>query len=312
VMGKAFVTLHGGLGNQLFQAALVLWLRDARGIDAKLIDPGGRLGIPGPYTRVCQINEILIDEHIQRGPLAILLHLLSLSSKWQALFGRFGLVKLLTLPSFASCADLLEFNKVLSGNKPMLSVFLGYWQEPFILSATSVEMQKLAHPVLKKRLFHIDQMLLRSGRPCINETLVVHVRRGDLTKINSAILLGSSYYKSAFAALEELHATKRLKPKAIGVVSDEPDVALPLIQALQPSAYVIDLEDPLDALAAISFAHSRFLANSTLSIWGGVLSSADSPTFYPALWDLEKNQGARLCQSFNWSVIDGLGLDHAT
>jgi hypothetical protein len=125
-----------------------------------------------------------------------------------------------------------------------------------------------------------------------------------LASINSALLLGSQYYKSAFSALLKSERNGFTDFKAIGIVSDQPELALPLIQALQPSAYVVDLDDPIDVLAVLAMAHSRVLANSTLSIWAGVLSPADSPTVYSEVWDLDRSHGSELCRSFGWIPVN--------
>ena len=302
-MAKSFVTLHGGLGNQLFQAAFVIWLRKVKGVEAQFIDPGAE-GVPGPHSRVCQLDQLLRDEHIMRGIAAFILHIASLSRKWQALFGRIGLIRCISLPCRADGNELLGFHQSLSKSNYEISVFYGYWQEAFVLKASASEMRIRSRPELCRRLGNIDQMLLNSGRSCISETLLVHVRRGDLATTNSAILLGSQYYNTAFSALNHRGEFSNSNPRAIGIVSDEPDVALPLIQALHHNAYIIDLEDPLDVLAALSMAHSRILANSTLSIWAGILSPTDSSTVYSTVWDMNQSHGSELCRPFGWIPVN--------
>lgn len=304
-MPKTFVTLHGGLGNQLFQAAFAIWLRKVKGYEVQLIDPGVE-GTPGPNSRVCQLDQLLSDEHVVRGVAAFILHIASLSRKWQAFFGRIGFIRCIPLSYHADRAELLSFYRFLPKRNCEVLVFYGYWQEDFVLQASAAEMRSRSRPELCRRLGNIDRMLLNSGKPCIGDTLLVHVRRGDLAAVSSAILLGSEYYGAAFSALGQGGESNSFNSRAIGIVSDQPDIALSLIQAFDHNAYVIDLEDPLDVLAALSMAHSRILANSTLSIWAGVLSPIESPTVYSTLWDMDQSHGSQLCRLFGWIPVNPL------
>lgn len=304
-MRKAFVTLHGGLGNQLFQAAFAEWLRKTQSFHVQLIDPGPK-GLPGRQARVCQLNNLLVDEVLMRGPVAALLHFASLSRKWQITLGRFGLIRRAGEPSFEHDLPNLDSLECRRLDRYGLSVFYGYWQNSSVLTASASHIRSRAQPELIRRAERLDQELMHAGRPRISETLVVHVRRGDLASLNGILLLDSLYYKRAFAALIRQAEFEGKAPRAIGIVSDQPEIALPIVQAVEPSAAVLDLQDPLDALAALSMAHSRILANSTLSVWGGVLGPLSRPTVYPSVWDMVDNRGFKLCQPFDWISVNPL------
>lgn len=274
-----FVTIQGGLGNQLFQAALILWLRAAWGISAHPLDPGCQ-GQPGPMSRVCQIDQLFPDLQVKRGFAVYLLHALSLSRKWQHLVGDAGFV--------SRIADESTLNQVLRQHLelpsfrgfPKVFVFSGHLQRLGLFSTIIPSMIKSVRPILLNRSIHIDNMLFGSGRLPLASTLIIHVRRGDVLSLQDAVLLQSDYYMRALEVLSERDGCSSL---AVAVVSDEPEVALGLIKRLVPSAFILNLDDPLDVLAAMAMSHALILANSTLSLWGAVFSVSRANVIGPCI-----------------------------
>lgn len=267
-MSKLFITIQGGLGNQLFQAALIIWLRSNLGISVQPIDPGSQ-GKPGPYDRICQIDQLFPAIRIRRGFIAHLLHIASLSRKWQCALGKIGLVN--RIADEVSLSQILRRNLRASNFRGFFRLYVlsAHLQSLKLVKPVIPSMIKNIHPVLTKRAFHIDNMLSRSNRPPLAATLVVHVRRGDVLTLQNSELLGYDYYKNALDAIVKKHG---FCPSAIAVVSDEPEIALGLIQQISPSAYLLNFDDPIDVLSAMAMAYGLVLANSTLSLWGAIFS----------------------------------------
>lgn len=291
-MSIIFITIQGGLGNQLFQAALLFWLRKNWGISAKMIYPGGG-GTPGPDTRICQLNELFPSENVISGFFAYLLHLLSLSRKWQLLFGSSGLV--------CSLADVLSLEQVLQhtsfGNRLLrrhsIFVFSAHWQRLGLLVDVIPFIQKTVSSSLEDRAARVDSWLAANQRAPLAETLVIHVRRGDVLTLSRAVLLGVDYYRNA---LDAFAVHRSYYPTAIAVVSDDPDKAIELVRYVAPSAYVLDLQDPVDVLAAMTNSQAVVLANSTLSLWAAILSKDRSCIVAPTI---------ELIGACSWDEITG-------
>jgi len=268
-MSIFFVTIQGGLGNQLFQAALICWMQANWDISAQPLDPG-KQAKPGKFERSCQIDQLFPKLRIRRGCLSYLIHILSLSRKWQSSSGKFGLV--------CRIADEDSLQRIMRGNLQestfkrffKLYVFSGHIQSLKLIKSVMHSMIAHVRPVLSCRASRIDNMLSLSKKPPLASTLVVHVRRGDILTLQNSFLLEYNYYKHA---LDALKGDQSFCPTAVAVVSDQPETAIALIQQLSPSAYLLDLDDPIDVLSAMATAYGLVLANSTLSLWGAIFST---------------------------------------
>jgi hypothetical protein len=285
VMGsnhRVWISLTGGLGNQLFQLAA------AYSLDPSEIVLESRFGMPRRTKNIPDILYFEFPEKIKWGkddpePLffrKVVGFLLRVGIKPRK-FEKYRLVKIFALIiskvliSFrvGKNVEIVTANDV--GYSPIQTtsdnIFLiGYFQ-----SWRFAELPKVRDFLNSLTLKEMSPLLIEHERLALEELpLVVHVRLGDYRLENDFGLLSPRYYESILEMWSS-GAYKRL-----WLFSDEPSEALELIPAnLREHARVIDdkSETPCVTLELMRLGYGYVIANSSLSWWGAMLSRTENP-----------------------------------
>ena len=112
----------------------------------------------------------------------------------------------------------------------------------------------------------------------------IHIRRGDYILHEESIgLMGPEYYKRAIKkALEERIVDR------FAVFSDDPEVALAMLKNVLPpeTIWPKDFESlsPAENLMLMSYADTLIIANSTFSLFAGLLAREESLIIRPSRW----------------------------
>lgn len=289
-MPKSFVRVMGGLGNQIFQYALAQWLRRELNVLPVLYDPGSDAS-PGPLNRAVQLSELFRDCQIVNGPAAKAINVLSLSRKYQVALSAIGFRHY----TFFAPESWQSLSSTLAGaTQRRHSVISGYFQFNELVLTQLDGLRVGAATELEKRSTH----LTRSGalqnmdfeRDCL-----IHVRRGDYGEIDGYPLLDQDYY----AAAQEVLRKQGFRGQMY-CVSDDPLEAERMLYNAGVSAVSLNLCNPLDVLGAIAYSRHKIIANSTLSLWGGLLGRQDGRVVFPAEWLPGNQEVPALCHSVGW------------
>jgi hypothetical protein len=289
-MHTVFVRVMGGLGNQIFQYAFAQWLRYELAVSTILFDSGSD-ELPGPLTRAMQLSDLFEDCQILDGVVAKGIHFLSLSRKCQALLGAFRFRHYV----FDAARGWQSFcREIAEVKKHQFSVVSGYFQAADLVRSQIDVLRSKANPELKKRVTKLaDAGALRKlnfKRDCI-----IHVRRGDYIQIDGYLLLARQYYAMGGELLN-----RRGFSGEVYFVSDDP---LEAGRVLRDAGFVpicLELSDPVDVLAVIARAEFKVIANSTLSLWGGLLGQHEACVVFPAEWLPGLDEIPRLCETMGW------------
>jgi len=280
-----YVSLTGGLGNQLFQFAAG---RSCSSNDTLYLI--SCLGVPrttGEEPDICDFElgngvELLPCNHRHLLSKKVFNFLISMSTgrrRWilktppilKIVSAMASLVFRIELRIFAKIfvSNGIGFSKVSS--KRAITFPVGYFQT--YRSITTGEMLRFDSDIcLKSKNPLIEQ--LREEASQLNP-LIVHVRLGDYKSETGFGILGIDYYESAISSqLEDK------KIKEIWLFSDETELAISRI----PKRYlqmtrVMKLEgfSPAQVLEVMRLGHSYVIANSTFSWWGAFLSYSENP-----------------------------------
>jgi hypothetical protein len=279
---RVWISLTGGLGNQLFQFAA------AYSLDPVEIVLESRFGAPRKTENIPDIFYYEFPENIKLGksgpdPLffrKVVGYLLRMGIKPRK-FEKYTLIrcsielisKLLISLRLWRNLEISVANNV--GYSPIQtrgeSIFLiGYFQTWHFAESPKVR-DFLNTLILKEK----PMLLIEHEKLAMEELpLVVHVRLGDYRMENEFGLLSPDYYES----INELWAAGSFRK--LWLFSDEPAQALDLIPAnLREYTRVIDdkSEAPSVTLELMRLGQGYVIANSSLGWWGAKLSRAENP-----------------------------------
>ena len=279
---RVWISLTGGLGNQLFQLAA------AYSLDSDEIFLESRFGMPRKTKNIPDILYFELPEKIKLGkvdpePLffrKVVGYLLRMGIKPKK-FERNRLVKSLivltskVLISFrvGRCVDIVTANDV--GYSPIQTrsrntFLIGYFQ-----TWRFTELPYVRNFLNSLTLKEKSPLLIEHERFALEELpLVVHVRLGDYRQENDFGLLSPQYYES----INEMWSSGAYKK--LWLFSDEPTEALGLIPAnLMKHTRVIDdkSEAPCVTLELMRLGYGYVIANSSLGWWGAMLSRTENP-----------------------------------
>jgi hypothetical protein len=280
---RVWISLTGGLGNQLFQLAA------ACSLDPSELVLESRFGMPRKTKNIPDILYFEFPEKIKWGKEApeplffrkVVGFLLRAGIEPRKV-EESRLVKTLivviskVLISFrvGKNVDIVTANDV--GYSPIQTkssnIFLiGYFQ-----TWRYAELPEVRDFLKSLTLKEKSPLLIEHEKLALEEfPLVVHVRLGDYRLENDFGLLSSRYYES-IAELWSSGAYKKL-----WLFSDEPTEALELIPAnLWEHTRVIDdkSEAPCVTLELMRLGYGYVIANSSLSWWGAMLSRTENPS----------------------------------
>jgi hypothetical protein len=180
-------------------------------------------------------------------------------------------------------------------NDPMLLKldgynFYGYWQHPGYYSEIMPELKEVFR--VKKEFYTKEYLALKEQIIC-NESVSLHVRRGDYVSINGHHLLGPEYY---------LNALDKVKDKGkVYVFSDD----IPWCRQQFTDVTFVEIGIEYLEFELMRFCQHNIIANSTYSWWAATLN--DNPNkivITPKKWRVKEKEQAkmdeRLFLSENW------------
>jgi hypothetical protein len=285
-----YISLTGGLGNQLFQYAAALYQSDTRAVSLV-----SSLGFPRKSKAGrAEIFSFAITEPEISGNAGWLIKKVAGYLLRQGIYRKklenFEIFRVLTL--FVGKIVLsLYFWKKLSliigkgvgfheliqskGNQLLIGYFQTfYW-------ASDPQVLKQLHQIKLKD--DSPKVLDYRGLANVEKPLVVHIRLGDYKNEGDFGILPETYYSSAiqdqlksekFGAIwlfsDELEAAQQMLPKELSI-------RVRLVQEIDESAAA--------TLQVMRFGHGYVIANSTFSWWGAFLSlNSDAKVIAPSPW----------------------------
>lgn len=310
---RTWVSLTGGLGNQLFQFAA------ANSIDSDQITLISRFGMPRttggkPDLLFYKMPQNVSYEEKSKDPIffrKVVGYILragimpkgfeQIKMIWNFIHLSASLLisaRLGTLLTFCVGRDV-GFSEINPKSKKIM--LIGYFQ-----TYQFMKFPKVAR-VLRELELEVKPTILLEHEIFAQEEipLVVHVRLGDYRLEKNFGLLSENYYKN----VEELWALG--KYKQIWLFSDEPEVALSLIpKNLHNQTRIIrdENENPATTLELMRLGSGYLIANSSLSWWGAMLSRNDSPVVVaPIPWFRSMPEPIYLVPE-QWSRQDGFNF----
>lgn len=275
------VNVIGGLGNQMFQYALFIALKNRFPYEEILLDASlmSSYGIHNglELTRVFGLE-------IPQASFRRLLKLTypAYNYRISRLFDKFLPVRKTELRDISS-PDLLL--KIFSeGDR----YYKGYWLD----YRYYYDIQPLLQSVFQFKCPHNEKTdKLLSALRITDNTVSIHIRRGDYLKAKNYIgLCGHEYYSSAIN-----YITENVKSPQFIIFSDDIDWCKNNMSALIAGYEVVYVDwnsgkdSPLDMLL-MSSCHHNIIANSTFSWWGAALNShLDKIVCAPKIWTNNKS-----------------------
>lgn len=310
-MTSAFVTLMGGLGNQLFQyAAAVSCDSEEIILVPEIGSPRQTQGIEdifaydlGTGTRRFQFsnsNRVIkkVFNFILRINLVVEKNRISTMLVG---FANWIFTCLLTLGlkkriAFAPGKGI-GYTHLPKPDRKTLYLH-GYFQSATYLSRSNTY-DRMKSLTLTNPSERLDSFKIRAAE---QKPIVVHVRRGDYRYEDNFGLLGPKYYQLAFEYLRSQN-----KIETIWLFSDEPDYALTLMPAeylaLVEVIPVLD-EHPASTLELMRLGSAYVIANSSFSWWAAILSKNNKPLVVaPNKWFKNQDSPIGLIPE-HWKVVD--------
>jgi hypothetical protein len=244
-MATAYVTLGGGLGNQLFQAALGVALADAHGAEVIYVDNGFQFDSFGRKLHLARFVNLKLDVVARE--------------------------RLLGLPLVREADYGPEVYGELLRNYPAL-VFEGYFQnERFFLGRHA--------PIKAAFQFQVRPEIERAGEALRSSGAIgIHVRRSEYGFLG---LASAAYYINAIADIRREIGPAPVacfsdEPNFCrAVFSSIPDLTV----------HAPDTDDPLEDFHLLSRCAHHVIANSSFSWWAAWLGQGENSIVYaPAPW----------------------------
>jgi hypothetical protein len=250
-----YVSIMGGIGNQLFQAGFALALADALGCAPRFVADSFA---GDPYRRSFQLDIF----PALRGKLV----------GSDALAGGV-LLKEEQIPPMPFELLVEQIGRLLDQGKPLL--LQGYWQNERYLLPKRALIRSLFQPEITQDLSQRLEQIRALG------AIGLHVRRGDYGHHGLATV---RYYLEAIAAI-------RRESGALPVicVTDEPNFVRSVFAGVEnihfPGSGNID--NPIEDLLTLAACRHHILANSSFSWWAAWLSEDEtSLVFAPQPWNI--------------------------
>ncbi len=289
-MSKTFVSLTGGLGNQLFQLSAAINI--AGDDEIVLLSRYGQ-----PRSQIPGIPDLMgfsLSERISLEPNGRNTYIQDVARKGInfTLSAGVGLSAFRSNPlvrksaevvtSFAASIDLTKRVRVRGSsgvgfdsrlNEPQSnSLLVGYMQSWRYLEIDNF-MQALGFALPR---FGNDWFLEMQATAQQENPLVVHVRLGDYRNTEGFGFPSKAYFERAVAEIQKSESGQR-----IWIFSDEPDAALDFLPSsiVNSSPRVIlpplEASHPATTLAVMSLGKAFALTNSTFGYWAATLARVD-------------------------------------
>jgi hypothetical protein len=307
---KILVSLAGGLGNQLFQMAMAIYLSEGSQIELEGSVAHPRLNQNG----FVELESFELPENIKLRkvkPPTWVMHKctnmflrMSASSRSFHILPGYGFLKVLA--SVISSVFFREFRKVVPAEEvgftnlkvPKGKIYLiGLFQSFRWSQAEFVNSQLhklcLKHPSLEYSLLEKVS--------AIENPLVVHIRLGDYLSEKDFGVPDKMYYKTA---IEKAISTKRFD--SIWLFSNDLKQARELLPE-KLSLHIREIghvgNSSADTLESMRLGAGYVIGNSTYSAWGAFLSKTkNAPVYYPEPWFKSTHSPRDLAPS-NWIPV---------
>lgn len=271
------VNILGGLGNQMFQYALAVALRERHPEEAVCIDSSGFKGYPchNGYE-LKRIFNVKIPEATAKQQRALFYPLRNYRM-WQL-----GTKLLPRRKSVFYEADNMKYDPYVL-ECPESIYYLGYWQtEQYFKSVRKEILEAFSFPTLTE--FDANKKLMESIRG--KNTVSVHVRRGDYLNIaNTQGICGLKYYVEAISHIKCL-----TEPAMFIVFSDGIEWCKENLSEAFGSTpvFYVDWNKGVDSfrdMQLMSLCSHNIIANSSFSWWGAWLNrNTDKIVVAPSIW----------------------------
>ena len=289
-MGPAYVSLNGGLGNQLFQYLFALSLAQNQGLEVVVDDSRQERVVEHPDSRLTRtkfalpvlpiVSSIPPSERLRRG-----LHLIF--RQFSSYRGESVGPNLLVFPDGTG----IEINSGMLHQTTTTDCkrYVGYFQ-------THVFYSSLREEVKASLLDSCVATLAGTGIKAADIDFVVHVRRGDYRANPDYRILEESYYRKGKEHLniEEGGILLSDEPESDDVHRISRELGLQIATGLSPS----------QSLAVIALAKAKIIANSSLSFAGALLGSNSAQTIAPLRWG-QPGTTEKIFRSYpsNWHTV---------
>lgn len=271
------VNILGGLGNQMFQYAFAIALRERFSEENVRIDPSGFKGYPlhNGYE-LLRIFSVSIPEASFREQLKVYYPLRSYRM-WQ--------IGNRLLPQRKSIvrenADMRFTPSLLSDSRS--AYYLGYWQtEKYFRDIRSQILEAFTFPPFEQG--SKNEAVLREIQS--KNVIGVHVRRGDYVNIgNTQGICTLEYYRKALCLISE-----RTNPEMFLIFSDDIEWCRNEISKFlrDVSTVYVDWNKGRDSfrdMQLMSCCRHNIIANSSFSWWGAWLNqNPDKIVIAPSRW----------------------------
>ena len=307
---ESWVSLTGGLGNQLFQFAAANW------IESEHIRLLSRFGMPRMTDGIPDLlyykmppkvtyEQDSIEPIFFRKVVGYILRSGIIPRRYEKfkfirnivnVSGRILIsVRLRKWITFCVGQDV-GFSLIVPKSKRVM--LIGYFQTYKFMDAPNVKRTMFELELKVKPPILLDHEIL-----ALEEfPLVVHVRLGDYRLEDNFGILSESYYKN----IDDIWSSG--KYRKIWLFSDEPDAAISCIpKKLQSKIRVIrdENESPATTLELMRLGTGYVIANSSLSWWGAMLCRNVNPVIVaPNPWFQSMPEPNQLIPE-NWNRRDG-------
>lgn len=274
------VRLQGGLGNQLFQYVAGLVVAKGR-TDQILVDTSYYW-----YVRNRRYVLDVLGLHPQqlsllRRPAESLLAWPLLGPWWQKGYSSFGQYQIV---EEHGADDLLPIMK----DVPRFTYLSGFWQQRSYVELVQQKLrQQLKFPALASA-----QAQKLAKEIAVQNSVAVHVRRGDYVHHPTFHVCPPEYYERAFAYLK-----KHLKQPHFFIFSDDIAWCKKQFGNLEHVTFVKGVtgeNSEIDELNLMTQCQAHVIANSTFSWWGALLASHGKTVIAPKNWNGDTQSAKKL------------------
>jgi hypothetical protein len=270
-MKNLYVLLKGGLGNQLFQYAAGLYMKDRYGFDRVLCDTRWLetyQDVPGITSR--QFELASFGAVVRYAPETAI----ALPEECTEMAGQFDYAH-----------GILHDDYLISGY---------FHRDRYVTNSVRWKLENLGPGPLKMQMF--DKYKELRG-DCVS----VHIRRGDYVTNPSANayhgVLPTSYYQEAV----ERAAREFYDPCICVFTDDVKHVSKNLFEYIPETFEAVSVFDTnaLETLACMYWCDAHVIANSSFSWWGAKFSMPDAAVIYPKQWNRNSEVPAGL-MPYEW------------
>lgn len=262
MMKSHSLIINGGLGNQMFQYAFVLQLREMG--HEVVVDTSFYQCVNNhngyELESVFGIKEPIVNENR--------LHIL-----WLRFLCKYK-------PSWLVSVDDLKYEDL--DNQVFRKYIVGYWQnERYFDRVKSIVKSHFQFKGID------DKNRLLANEMKVGNSVSVHIRRGDYVT-SGMLIVNEDYYLKAFSYIES-----RVERPFYYVFSDDKEEAERIISKYSPNYKMIDWNHGVDSykdMFLMSQCHHHIVANSSFSWWGAWLGKKEnSIVVAPNRWVKEEN-----------------------